>query len=158
MSEASHGNGALPSGIAPMLRTAWTIWAALLASAAIHGGVAFVVPGVIAANLDVGTLTTPLVATGFFMAMAGGLLFRRIHRDLPVSGTPGSATEAQASQRVRKALTLMIVAWALFEGAAVVGLVLALLGGKGWPMIAMGFGLMAIHPPRRGLLAQVAGF
>ena len=46
-----------------------------LAAAIACSIVAAPVPGVIAANLDVGTLTTPLVATGFFMAMAGGLLF-----------------------------------------------------------------------------------
>jgi len=138
---------------ASALRTAWILWAALLASVAMYGVVLLVLPGDLLPDVDVGPLTTPLVVTGFFLAMAGGLVFRRIHRDMPSSSTtPGQPSGGVDPARMRRALVMMLVAWALFEGAGVVGLVLALLGGKGWPLIALGAGLIAIHPPRRSFL------
>lgn len=134
------------------LRTAWILWAALLASVAMYGVVLLVLPGDLVPDVDAGPLTTPLVVTGFFLAMAGGLVFRRIHRDMPTSSPSGQPPGGVDPARMRRALVMMLVAWALFEGAGVVGLVLALLGGKGWPLIALGAGLIAIHPPRRSFL------
>lgn len=132
-------------------RTVWLVWGVLVGSVVVYAGIAFVLAGAASAGVDAGALTTPLVMTGFFMAMSGGLVFRRIHRDMPSYPAPGKPREAADLNRIRRAMVLAIVAWALFDGAAVVGLVLALLGGKGWPLIALGAGLLAIHPPRRSL-------
>lgn len=156
-----NGESGLPSrdgaSLAATVRTAWVVWGALLASVAVHAGLAFALAGVASASVDVGPLTTPLVMTGFFMAMSGGLLFRRIHRDMPPDPTPGEERESAVLAQVRRVMVLAIVAWALFDGTAVIGLVIALLGGKGWPLIALGAGLLAIHPPRRGLFGAGPG-
>jgi hypothetical protein len=43
----------------------------------------------------------------------------------------------------------MIVAWVLFELSSVMGLIIHIQGGKGWPLMAMGLALILIHPPKR---------
>ncbi len=139
------------------LRIAWILWGALLGSVVLCGVLGGVFRGIASPEGGVGSLTTPLVMTGFFMAMSGGLVFRRIHRDVPSEPAPGQSRVTVDPSRVRRSLGMAILAWALFEGAGVVGLVLALLGGKGWPMIVLGLGLLAIHPPRRALFFGNSG-
>lgn len=151
MNRESGNPGQDGAALALTFRTVWIVWGAMVGSVVVHAGIAFAFAGAASAGVDVGALTTPLVMTGFFMAMSGGLVFRRIHRDMPADPAPGQPRETADSARTRRAMVLSIVAWALFDGAAVVGLVLALLGGKGWPLIALGAGLLAIHPPRRSL-------
>ena len=96
-------------------------------------------------SIQLTKVTNPLVMTGFFGAVAGGLIFSKIHQLKPGSQPPSTDEETKGD----KPITLMIVAWVLFELSSVMGLIIHIQGGKGWPLMAMGLALILIHPPKR---------
>lgn len=123
----------------------WTLWAALLASVALYAAVPLLV-----APPATGVLPPafPGLLTGLGFASAGAAL--AVHRLALRGPIARGALDPAAPEAAPRILVLSIVAWALAEVPALLGLVLALLGGgpqAGWGLALLsGATLLALAP------------
>jgi hypothetical protein len=147
-------------------RTIRILWAALMASVCMYGGVLFLVasngeaPEPPAAAL---TYVFPVVA--LMSASTGAMLFRamsspdRVRALLQADRAPQDTAKAQGLPDAERRLsripplyfTLYILRWALFESVAIFGLVLGILHHSFLHFVPFGLAalvLMAMTPPR----------
>jgi hypothetical protein len=127
------------------LRILRIVWLAFLGSLVMYAAVLLVLPGGTPAAEELASVLRPfftLVAVGIGVA---SFIVKRLALAAPASATAPASTDDAA--RLRAAC---IVAWALSEGVAVLGLVLGFLGGRAADFVPYGVVaalLLYLHRP-----------
>jgi hypothetical protein len=126
--------------------TRWILWAALLAAVAIHAALPLLLPlEPTPAHLGPLRVLFPGLALA---AAAGGVALHRVGLVRPIARGALDPASPDAAPRVT---AVFVVAWALAEVPAILGLVLAVLTGQptaGWGLALLSVASLVLLAPR----------